>query len=441
MQILEAALAFGITMFVLSMISSSFVEIIHRAARMREAGLKHMLNQLFDQVLKRYFTADADGKVPAFGKNLDEVRAAFVAQMSANRAPVPVGDAPAPKSEKTVFQRGTSIFLPGDELKTLTPGEFMERLGSTDFGKVIHDANAAIGATAADKVDAVLKDVAQKFEAFGRESSAFFENRARLLTVLVAIVFAFTIRADAIEIFNTYLRDPNARNTVIEQSKAETAQYEAAIKAAEALKAAAPAQALPEAQVAALKRDLQASMDNTRSKATQYADLGLPIGWTKENATLNPWAWLCKVGGTSRVVSKDDPCIDGQKTEVGWVALRVAASLLLGGILIGLGGPFWYGAVTGLSNIRNVMRDRTDSGAKAPDTARAPAETSDAGPDKPQPITPVGAFKVARAAADASVPKSAVELLRQDPHSGSDHFLARHRGDEDGMTRPSPEGL
>jgi hypothetical protein len=34
-----------------------------------------------------------------------------------------------------------------------------------------------------------------------------------------------------------------------------------------------------------------------------------------------------------------------------------------------------------------------------------------------------------------------LELLRQDPHSGSDHFLAGQRGDGNGMTRPSPEGL
>ena len=40
MQLIEAALAFAITMLALSLIVSSFVEIIHRAFKMREAGLK-----------------------------------------------------------------------------------------------------------------------------------------------------------------------------------------------------------------------------------------------------------------------------------------------------------------------------------------------------------------------------------------------------------------
>ena len=30
--------------------------------------------------------------------------------------------------------------------------------------------------------------------------------------------------------------------------------------------------------------------------------------------------------------------------------------LFLGGLLIGLGAPFWYNAVNGLTNIRNVAR-------------------------------------------------------------------------------------
>ena len=40
--------------------------------------------------------------------------------------------------------------------------------------------------------------------------------------------------------FRTYLRDPNARAKVIEQSEAVTAQYKAATEAADAVKAIDP---------------------------------------------------------------------------------------------------------------------------------------------------------------------------------------------------------
>jgi hypothetical protein len=54
MQLIEAALAFAITMLALSLVVSSFVEIIHRIFSMREEGLKHVLRQMFDQVLAKH---------------------------------------------------------------------------------------------------------------------------------------------------------------------------------------------------------------------------------------------------------------------------------------------------------------------------------------------------------------------------------------------------
>ena len=58
MQLIEAALAFAITMLALSLVVSSFVEIIHRVLSMREAGLKYVLGQMFDQVIKKHLTDD-----------------------------------------------------------------------------------------------------------------------------------------------------------------------------------------------------------------------------------------------------------------------------------------------------------------------------------------------------------------------------------------------
>ena len=103
MQILEAALAFAITMLVLSLVSSSFVEIIHRIFSMREAGLKHMLGQLFDQVLVKYVHKHAMAQLAAGAKLPDDVakliettRASFVESMSSNRAPMGVEPAATP---------------------------------------------------------------------------------------------------------------------------------------------------------------------------------------------------------------------------------------------------------------------------------------------------------------------------------------------------------
>jgi hypothetical protein len=431
MQILEAALAFAITMLVLSLICSSFVEIIHRIGKMREAGLKYLLGQMFDQVIAKYLKAEDLTKLPGFASLPNEVktdttqllqtaRDSFVKRMSANRAPMGVTpDATPTPSSLPQPQPSRVSLLGGRELTSLTPAEFMERLGSMDVGQLIKkandDANGA-GAAAADAVDAILKDVAQKFEAFGKEAGTYFEGRARLLSVCVAIVFAFAIRVDAIELFNTYLRDPNARNKVIEQTQAVTAQHKAATEAAEALQKASGGTPNPDVkkQVDAIQKEWKAAIDNTRSTVKQYSDLGLPIGWTKENASLNPWAPTCgKEDGTFRVIKKGETCKEGEKPDVVgcWNMIALAASLLLGGILIGLGGPFWYDTVMGLSNIRNIARELTGGStkgdSKAPAGVAPPAVTAGAAapvavptnPDRPQPETPVGAFTISRAAA------------------------------------------
>ena len=259
MQLIEAALAFAITMLALSLVVSSFVEIIHRIFSMREAGLKYVLGQMFDQVLAKYVAPTisravaADTTIAAAARNerirelLTGARTAFVERMSANRAPMgvtPKATPTDPAAQVANNPRRAFGLWSGRDLAAMTPAEFMERLGSIDIGQTIADADAAAtnaaqqaGATAADAVNVVLKDVTQKFEAFGKEASVYFEGRARLLSVAVAIALAFLAHVDAVDLFRTYLRDPNARAKVIEQSEAVTARYKAAKEAADAVKA------------------------------------------------------------------------------------------------------------------------------------------------------------------------------------------------------------
>jgi uncharacterized membrane protein required for colicin V production len=419
MPLIEAALAFAITMLALSLVVSSFVEMIHRILSMREAGLKYMLGQMFDQVLAKYVVAPAlqqakDAKLPegarkAAEKVVIDTRDAFVERMSANRAPMGATPKATPTNpvENIGDNKKSRIHLwNGRELAAMTPGEFMERLGSIDIGAAVKQANTAAsdaakaaGAAAADAADVVLKDVAQKFEAFGKEASVYFEGRARLLSVVVAIGLAFTAHVDAVDLFRTYLRDPNARAKVIEQSEAVTAQHKAALEAAKAvreLSATAPEEI--KKQIDLLKQDWQTAIANTNTTIKQYADLGVPIGWNDDrfkNAHIGNLVWLCP----------DKPVIDPQRPWLGkckegnifvWFAdpnvVAVWIYLFFGGLLIGLGAPFWYSAVTGLTNIRNTAKGTTGGDVHA----RAAVAAAEAG--KAQPVTPVGVFHVSHAA-------------------------------------------
>jgi hypothetical protein len=441
MQLIEAALAFAITMLALSLVVSSFVEIIHRICSMREEGLKHVLRQMFDQVIKKHLT---EGKrlelvnqsrpadqlqIASAEEALKILRDAFVAQMSANRAPMGAAPKAAARNQAenntglwnrlAHFWEHSVRLWNGRDLAAMTPAEFMERLGSTEVGRAIAKANIDArkpaedaGATAAEAAHVVLKDVAQKFEAFGKEASVYFEGRARLLSVMVAMALAFLAHVDAVDLFKTYLRDPNARAKVIEQSEAIAAQHTAAAEAAKTLKDIDPnAKLTPEEvkkQIEALKNDWKEAISKANATVKQYADLGVPLGWNDERAErakMSYVVWTCKDPNAQDPKKKEGEgletlwkdCGKNQWQEVGWffrvpTVLSVWVYLFLGGLLVGLGSPFWYKAVIGLTNLRNGAR------GTAPADAQTRAAVVAAGAGTTQPVTPVDAFRVSHAA-------------------------------------------
>jgi len=446
MPLVEAALAFAITMLALSLVVSSFVELVHRIFSMREAGLKYMLGQMFDQVLAKYVVPGLETMARQASPGIanavlnDQVqqmlaseRASFVDRMSANRVPMGVTPkaTPADPPARTASNAKRAFSLwSGRDLATLTPTQFMERLGSIDVGVEINRANAAANAAAAAAgaavgaaTDAVLKDVAQKFDAFGNEAGQYFEGRARLLSVAVAIALAFAAHVDAVDLFRTYLRDPNARAKVIEQSQAVTEQYKSAQQAAEAVKKLVPdANAAPadvKAEVEKLQKDWQAAIGDANATVKQYADLGVPLGWNDDRlraARAVALLWTCKElrdGDTARFGTLQQDCkpddkgykgIEGQQYENVYLdGLRDPGTLfflLLGGFLIGLGSPFWYDVVTGLTSLRNAAGGKGGTAAPAQPPAVVAAVPAAANPEagKAQPVTPVGVFQVSNAA-------------------------------------------
>jgi hypothetical protein len=405
-------------MLALSLIVSSIVEIIHRTLKLRERGLEYMLRQLFDQVLVKYVQPLIDAEIAARPNATAQeaaalVRESFVKRMTANRAPIglppdpTLAAGPARGTEEPGLKLGN--LWGGRRVTALSPTDFMERLGSIDIGAAIKSAAEtaapAAGREAADRVDAVIKDIAQKFDGFGKDAGAYFEGRARLMSVFVAIALAFVVHVDAIDLFRTYLRDPNARAKVIEQSQAVTEQYKAAKAAAEAASKLAGDNPPPDAtqEVKQLSKDLKTAIEKINSTVTEYADLGVPLGWTparKKDAGLAIIGWFCPANrpdGQWRLWSPD--CTAEQR--IVWLEVPtepgITFYLLLGGLLIGLGSPFWYDAITSLTNLRSAAQGKAPSPAPAPPAA-APGQAV-AGADKPQPVTPAGAFDVAQRAA------------------------------------------
>jgi hypothetical protein len=241
----------------------------------------------------------------------------------------------------------------GRRLGSLTLTAFMERLGGSEYGAQL----VTQASTAGEKgIEWVLKDVAQKFDAFGAEASEYFESRARLLSVIVGFVLAFAINVNAIALFETFMKRPDVTQSVIARGESATKSYENLQQQVNTLKASATDATTEEARAA-----VQKAADEAAAAVDSLQSVGVPIGWnTQSLAELR----------RSRAMS--------------------LLGLFLGGLLIGLGGPFWYKAVQTLTGVRSFTQ--RDKGSTEPSAATTTTTTASA---NQVPNTPIDAFHAA----------------------------------------------
>lgn len=445
MQILSAALAFAITMLILSMVTNVMVETIHRIWGMRTVGLRLMLGHLFDRVV-----APMLGQPDAAA--LAARREEFLDLMTVNRAPAGTayrGDTTR-QSDGTSVDEGEEGLLRwpwrGRRLDGLSVDNFMSRLGGSSFSDEIR----ALGNGTAAEVDQILADIGQKFIDFGDEASVFFQRRARLLAVVVSVLVAWFMYVQPFEIFSTFINDPKVATNVIAMQEAVTKEFEdwQAKQLADKLeKVAAAKLALEKAtgdqtqpgtdttseqgdgtagtdagatgdqgtadsdagsgtdqgagagdavatdEIAKLEQDLE-DAEGEVDKALQYAadsldklkDAGVPIGWSKDRMQAAGFKWW-------------DLTLFQVPVPVSQKGAATAFWLILGGFLVGLGGPFWYDMVKSLSAIRSVMGSGSAGADATGATTGNPVTTATA----TLPKTAIEHFNVSAAGRDAAM--------------------------------------
>jgi hypothetical protein len=324
MQVIEAALAFAITMLVLSILCSTLVETVHRVFGMRENGFRKMIGELFDQVLAPYAGSDPDAKER------------FQERMSSIRSPVglmsSIKTTPNLQTTWDKIYNSLATLWRGRGLSEQTVAGFMERLGADPVGQELVDtvraAALAGGVVAQQAVDRALQGVAQKFDAFGKEATTFFERRARTISVIVAMLVAGALHVDAIDLFKTLMRNPDARAAVL-------ATQDETLKIANRAQAAADssAAAVP-ANLEDLKKNFNDAVQSMKDTEKKLSDLGVPIGWTDQ-----------------RILEAKLVRVAGVPIPTNW---KMLIGLLLGGLLVGLGGPFWSDTIAKITSIRQA---------------------------------------------------------------------------------------
>lgn len=356
---LQAALAFAVAMILLSTIATGIVEILLRVLSLRQQTLRRTMASLFDSVVWPRMERRLGSQ------DVAKAREVFVDAMTKNPA-----FKPAPGASGRVGSENRS------SVDRLSPVAFAERLGRTEIG-------SALLAEGEKQVEVVIQDFVRSFERFGRAASEVYRKKAQLVSIGVGIVLALCANVEVGRLFTAILEDPDLRASLIASAEEAKAANDEALASLEAVSSWQKVNG-DQAKI------LREQVEGLSARVEQLQADRLPIGWSYFPRCEGSQDPAC-----TATCAFDCPSLCYLWKLVRWLALTVAA-----GILIGLGGPFWFRVFTSLSQIAQVLRavgvGRSPDAAKPEEVASADAQKS------ATPHDVVDAFRTAAAVSSRS---------------------------------------
>ncbi len=367
MQLLDAAIAFALTIAGLATVVSIIIEMIHRALSLRSKGLRAMLEQHFDDVIVPVIKTQVEQAIQGTDKNITDelkrLRDDLIDKMTGN---------PLVKLQKLSWlpKRAANALSRYNEVTAL---DFLKRIPETEAFKYIKLRGTMT-------VDARLKKFDQKYEEYEKAISNYFKRRAQLLSFVVGIALAIAVNINCIRLFERYLNDPELTATVI----AQTDNIEAAMESMQQRQASNP-----KADKENIT-EIKAALNQYNELMGNFVGLGLPIGWAyypncplDQDPTnlkyLDPQCRpLINSPTKSAAASKSHSTLTqiiltGFKDPGGFLKWLLVVAIT--GTLIGLGGPFWFDVARRLSDVRRKIRN--GDGAAETVKPEAPVDDTD----------------------------------------------------------------
>lgn len=328
MQLLDAVLAFALTLAALATVVTIIMETVLRVLRMRRKNLVELMKLLNDEL----------GEDGPLGLN-EEERWTFLRTVVRNPAVAgaeAIGAGLNGRSLDDVLSKLKLGDLGGQTYDKVSLEHVLRRLA--ELPKVQEHSRLY-----AHDVKVELSRLALKFEEFGSAISANFKRRAQFWSIGVGVLLALIANVDGKRIFDLYLADEKVTQTIIsKQSEFEAAFEEAeerratldrlavdVEKAAEALDAAggrndtalrADLDEAVEALTAETSPEaIQQSAQRALTATTDLELLGVPIGWEFYPAcpygTQDEDAWRAAGRACDRIFQANRDCITAPQAE------------------------------------------------------------------------------------------------------------------------------
>lgn len=325
MEILEGAAAFAVVMIVLSTIVTGISEAFLRLLAVRQIVLANAIERLIvDEIVPSVKTeltgvldADGDGRLCAGDVEMLKDKLSL-----------------SPLTVKALRIPFASMRFGHERITTYS---LLQRIAKSELG----DALAKSGRS---ELRAKLTDIARTYERYAAAAAERFRYKAHRYTAIAAVLFAFGANIDAGRVFVYLMDDPGARQTLFSRAEEAKASNDAAVARLKAAQTGAEEAALDEVSDA---------IDGLSDTLVAFrTDIRLPIGPSYYPYCGSGLSELTIFGWNLDGVFAATGCAGNvDRSYFGW-----AAYTLLAGVLIGLGGPFWYRVYAALSRILSVAR-------------------------------------------------------------------------------------
>jgi hypothetical protein len=320
MRELEVAFAIALTFLIFSTILSMVLEVLYRFKKNRLKGLQVMLKDFYESelspLLHRTITSSDD-----FAKHILQLN---------------------------------------KDNHALSTGQFIERLATSEVASQI--SNKTI-----DEIQVLVNDFARRYEEYGNALSHKFKLCAERDNLIIGVAVALLLNVNVVVLTKTFLDNRGLTESLISKSEVILESAEVQQKRMQKLDSAGAA---PQ-NVAEFK----VSVERLQKTIEEAKGLDLPLGWSRDVLQYfekGSAGLLCpaKASRTKPETEEQSNAQAGEKKEPfpyaacqstfdkvlfwGFSSIAWLLSTIMTGLLIGLGGPFWFDVIKRINLFRNM---------------------------------------------------------------------------------------
>lgn len=343
--ILQALLAFAVTMLGLATIVTLIMEFSSRISRRRGRVFGQMLDIVFEKEIWPYIKQHYDDAPSPSEIILEDFKKNIQA------SPLEADDRFAKALSPLIS------FFAADRSDQLSKEEFLRRLGRSEVGSQLFEKQS--------QVDQLVERMCLRYDELADASSEYFKTSSGIVSLIIGVALAFAVNLDGYKIISFYIANPDVAEQVSEQADTLLEEQVKASKRLEsALETLDDSTAGPVDAKQAAKQDLQeaqAVLAKAREQVGTLAVLDVPVGWSQFPYCAQPSAPSQASPGSVQRSARCKQADELDTTDSAYLAgmlLPWIFTTALTGFLIGLGGPFWFDAVQGLMRATQMLRGR-----------------------------------------------------------------------------------